>query len=181
MRSRKKIKKELEGAQASAASVANLQAPQDTAMQAGANAPVIATAATLLVEVALDIRESLRRCEGQLGFVYGEVLALQDRLDLDNPIDEALVIEPAHQEALEKQATEGKLPGFEPEEIGEHIIKDAAEELGKELGVDKVLEEEKKEETKCLCPKCGEMLVLDVAGEGVRHTCPGCGYSQDQR
>lgn len=160
MRTRKKIEKELEGAQASAASVANLQAPQDTVMQAGANAPVIATAATLLVEVALDIREAVRRCEAQLGFVYGEVLALQDRLDPDNPTGEALVIEPAHQEELEKLAAKGKLPGFEPEE-------------------------EKKDETKYLCPKCGKMLVSVAdteAGDTVLHyKCSGCGYSQSQR
>ena len=91
MRTREKILIELDEAQKNALVSVKMQLPQEVAMQAGANAPIMATALALLVEVVLDIRDMVYKAGG-----FGP-----------------LVIEPANAEQLEKLAAEGKLPGLD--------------------------------------------------------------------
>lgn len=118
MRTKEQILTELDETQKNALVTAKIQLPREVAMQAGVNAPIMATALALLVEVALDIREQLEELNSgitALSVADGEhkVLLADIAGVLGAPHDGALVVSPANADQLEKLAAEGKLPGLE--------------------------------------------------------------------
>ena len=116
MRNREDILKELEGVKADAAREAQFGNPAQLAMQAGINAPLIATALGSLLEVALDIRDQVRRCETSLVAISEQIDDAAGLVTVDKgeePPEGVPVIRISNEERIAELLAQGKLKGFE--------------------------------------------------------------------
>lgn len=149
-------------------------------------------------ECAIEQRDSLagffdiaRQAESRLEFLYTEVAALSGAQPKSDDGEEIPLIQISNEERIAELLAKGELKGFEDEgepsrdcptcgakgalkynpDAGYYMCFKCQTIRGRVAG-----------ESSILCPVCRkENLVLDVAGEGVRHTCPGCGYYQDAK
>lgn len=110
MKTRKEILQELEAVRNDIAGQATMGNPAALAIQAGANAPVIATALGLLLEVALDIRETVQ--DLQEACKRGAAM-IEEHAPFDSAEEGIPVIEIGNEERIAELLAEGKLPGFE--------------------------------------------------------------------
>lgn len=133
MRTREEILKELEAVKAEAAREAQFGNAPQLAMQAGINAPLIATALGSLLEVALDIRDRLRNLANvadSLETIEEQVSEQRKILDQlfawtcstgtlglgvrpEIPEEDVSVIHISNEERIQELLDQGKLKGFE--------------------------------------------------------------------
>lgn len=124
MKNKDAILKQLEGIKANSASQARFGSSDLLALQAGANAPLIATATGLLLEVALDMRDflaSINEHEIEHTRLLGETWDMVHdlycgKLELEKPApesDDVPVIHIANEDQINTLLEAGKLKGFE--------------------------------------------------------------------
>lgn len=154
MRTREDVLKELEEVKKEAAGAAQFGSPQALVLQAGANAPLMATALGSLLEVALDIRDMVRGCHGALDFIGSEVASIEAMVERHitgqasvtsaPSLEEVPVIHISNEERIKELLDAGKLPGFE----------EVCENCGTRMEVSK--QDEKAVEW--TCPKCKRLV-----------------------
>lgn len=200
MRTREEILKEMEGVKTDAAREAQFGNPAQLAMQAGINAPLIATALGSLLEVALDIRDKLRNLANaadSLETIEEQVSEQREILDQffawacstgppglgvrpEIPEEDVPVIHISNEERIAELLAQGKLKGFEEkcESCGTlmKIIKQDEKHIEWECPkckrwVTRVIEQESEEVPgQQICAKCGAVLEECLDGS----FCPKC-------